>query len=198
MAEEQVQAVLDFWFGDTGAQAPSAADSKRWYGGGEALDREIEQRFAGLLQRPLEDWLEAPRSCLAYVVVHDQFPLNIYRGQARAFAFEARAEAATQLAIERGYDRDMGYGERVFLLMPLMHAENLALQDLGVQQFGALVESVDESLREAAEGTLRFAREHRDTIARFGRFPFRNAVLGRESTAEEQAFLDAGAPRYGQ
>jgi len=198
MVDQDVQSVLDFWFGETGAAAPTASDSKRWFGGGEALDREIESRFAHLLESSRIDWLESPQGCLAYVILHDQFPLNIFRRQAKAFAFESEAEHAAQLALQRGYDRDMGYGERVFLYMPLMHSEKLELQDLGVQQFTRLVDDVDEGLREAAKGNLQYAIEHRDTIAKFGRFPFRNEVLGRQSSEAELAFLEEGAPRYGQ
>ena len=198
VSDEQVQAVLGFWFAETGASSPTAKDSKRWFGGGEALDQEIKQKFAHLLEQSLSSWLEAPESCLAYIVLHDQFPLNIFRRQAKAFTFEAKAEHATQIALQKGFDQGMGYGERVFMYMPLMHSENLALQDLGVEVFARLADEVPEELREAAKGNLAYAQEHRDTIAKFGRFPFRNQVLGREDTAQELAFLESGAPRYGQ
>jgi len=196
--DERAKAVLDFWFAETGASAPTAADRKRWFGGGEDLDKEIAQKFMHLLDQPLLSWLEAPESCLAYIVLHDQFPLNIFRRQAKAFAFEAQAEFAAQRALESKFDRGMGYGQRVFMYMPLMHSESLALQDLGVDVFTRLADEVPDALRESALGNLKYAQEHRDTIAKYARFPFRNIVLGRESTPEEQEFLDSGAPRYGQ
>lgn len=198
MGDMQVQAVLDFWFGETGADAPTAVDSKRWFGGGDALDQEIAQKFSHLLDEPLDEWLKSPASCLAYIVLHDQFPLNIYRRQAKAFSFESKAEQASLVALARGFDQGMGYGERVFMYMPLMHAENLVLQDLGVEVFERLANEVPDSLQQAALGNLKFAQEHRDTIAKFSRFPFRNAVLNRSNSEEEQEFLDSGAPRYGQ
>ena len=198
MSEEQVQAVLGFWFGETGASSPTAKDNKRWFGGVEAFDKEIEGKFAHLLEEPLTSWLEAPESCLAYIILHDQFPLNIFRRQAKAFSYEAKAERATEIALQKKFDQGLGYGERVFMYMPLMHSENLVLQDLGVEVFARLVDEVPEALRETAKGNLKYAQEHRDTIAKFGRFPFRNKVLDREDTVEEQAFLESGAPRYGQ
>ena len=198
VCNKQVQSVLDFWFAETGAGSPTAKDSKRWFGGGESLDQEIEQKFAHLLDQSLLSWLETPESCLAYIVLHDQFPLNIFRRQAKAFAFESKAEHATQVALQKGFDQSRGYGERVFMYMPLMHSESLALQNLGVNMFARLADDVPEALREAAQGNLKYAQEHRDTIAKFGRFPFRNQVLGRNNTEQEQVFLESGAPRYGQ
>ncbi len=194
----EIQRILSFWFGETGAASPTAADRKRWYGGGDTLDAEIEKNFAYLLDLDLRSWKQSAAGILAYVILHDQFPLNIYRRQAKAYAFEARAEQATLEAIDNNYDRDMAYGEQVFLYMPLMHSEQLHLQDLGLEKFQALADRVDEHLRDAAAGNIKFAREHRDTVARFGRFPFRNQVLGRQSTPDEKAYLDGGAPRYGQ
>lgn len=198
VSDEQVRAVLRFWFAETGASSPTAKDSKRWFGGGEVLDQQIRRNFAHLLEQPLSSWLEEPESCLAYIILHDQFPLNIFRRQAKAFAFEAKAERATQTALQNNFDQGMGYGERVFMYMPLMHSENLALQDLGVEVFARLADEVPEALRGAAKGNLKYAQEHRDTIAKFARFPFRNQVLGREDTSEERVFLESGAPRYGQ
>ncbi len=193
-----IQRVLAYWFADTGAASPSAKDRKRWFGGGETLDQEIRDAFSPLLERPLDTWLSSPRGCLAYVIVYDQFPLNIYRGQARAYAWEELAEQASVAAVQRGFDQGLGYGERVFMYMPLMHAEKLALQELGVQKFSELADAVGPGLKDQALGTLKFAQEHCDTVAKFSRFPFRNDVLGRASTAEEQLFLSSGAPRYGQ
>lgn len=198
MHEDYIPLVLDFWFAETGAHAPTTTDRKRWFGGGEALDAQIAQKFAHLLELPLDTWLHTAKGSLAYVILHDQFPLNIYRRQAKAFAFEHLAEQATHHALEKGFDEGLVYGERVFMYMPLMHSEKLDLQELGVDKFSQLVEQVDPALQAAAQGNLDYAREHRDTIKQFSRFPFRNEVLGRESTPEELEFLNSGAPRYGQ
>jgi len=198
MHDNQIPLILDYWFAETGAHSPTAIDRKRWFGGGDVLDAEITQKFAHLFDQSLVSWLQTPLGAVAYVVLHDQFPLNVFRRQARAFAFEELAEQATLHALENNFDQNLAYGERVFLYMPLMHAEKLSLQELGVEKFDELAQQVDGSLQEAAQGNLKFAREHRDTVARFGRFPFRNKVLNRKSTAEEIDFLDSGAPRYGQ
>lgn len=192
------QGILDFWFSETGATSPTAADNKRWFGGGTELDAEITRKFEPLLGQALEHWCDTPHGALAYIVLHDQFPLNIYRRQAQAYQYESLAEEACVQAVARGFDTCLAYGERVFLYMPLMHAENLELQDLGVEKYQQLANEVDESLQDRALGNLKFAQEHRDTVAQFGRFPFRNEVLGRQSTEDEKIFLASGAPRYGQ
>ena len=118
---------------------------------------------------------------LALVIVLDQFPLNMYRGEARAFATEALARQVADRALARGYDQELAAVEKAFLYMPFMHSENLMDQDRCV------------SLYEAAglEDNLRFARHHREIVRRFGRFPHRNRSLGRSSTAEEEAYLSS-------
>ncbi len=131
------------------------------------------------------------------MIVLDQFSRNVHRGQARAFAGDARAQQLVLATLAAQEDEALARVGRVFLYMPLMHAEDMALQERCVERFTDLHAKSPPELREKLAGNLRFAREHRDTVLRFGRFPHRNAVLGRESTAEEQAFLKNG-PRYGQ
>jgi uncharacterized protein (DUF924 family) len=163
--------VLAFWF----------ADAKRWWKKDAAFDAEIRARFQdlhGAIRRDEhEDWLDTPRQTLAYVVVLDQFSRNMFRESARMYEGDARALAAARRALDRDFDRDLSRDERMFLYMPLMHSEDIADQDRSVTLFSSLPE------------WLRYAEEHRDIVLRFGRFPHRNALLGRSSTAEELDFL---------
>lgn len=165
--------VLAFWF----------SHRERWWRGGADFDQEIRQRFAAVHAEIVagghEDWRETPAGMLAYVIVLDQLSRNMFRGDARTYRSDDRALAASREAIARGDDGAMSVDERTFLYMPFMHSEELKDQERGVALFAANgdVES------------LRAAEQHRDVIRRFGRFPHRNALLGRASTAEEVAFL---------
>ena len=198
--------VLDFWLGD-GVQLgwPTQDLGKRWFGGGAALDEEIKSRFGPrvlqALNDDLGDWAEtAPTPALgqlAHVILLDQFTRNVFRGQGRAFSGDAQAQQRVLQAIAAQSDGQLPWVGRIFMYMPLMHAENRALQAEGVARFTQLVVEAPPSLKERLQGNLDFARQHEDLIARFGRFPYRNAALGRASTAEEEAFL-ANGPRFGQ
>jgi len=185
--------VLDFWFTED--------MSKRWFTGGMELDEEIRGRFGklvGLAQDGgLADWEAEPRNRLALVIVLDQFSRNIFRGKSKAFAGDARAQRLTTDALARGFDEQLPWMGRVFLYMPLMHAESLPLQEESVRRFTALAAAAPESLRDSLRSSLDFAIQHRDIIARLGRFPYRNAALGRTNTALEFDFLKIG-PRFGQ
>jgi uncharacterized protein (DUF924 family) len=129
----------------------------------------------------LDHWGATAEGALALVIVLDQFPRNMFRGSARIFAADARARAAANVALKRGYDQDLPEADRGFLFLPFMHSEDLADQIRCVALY-----------RAASHENLKYAEEHRDIIRRFGRFPHRNAVLGRETTPEEQAFLESG------
>lgn len=195
-------AVLDFWLGDGLTLGwPSQSHSDLWFGGSKALDDDIAHRFgAGVeqaLQGGLTDWADRPHSRLALVIVLDQFTRNVFRGQARAFAGDPRAQSLVQDALDHGWDAPLPLAGKVFLYMPLMHAENLAMQDLCVRQFETLVMHAPSERRKELQGNLDFAYQHRDIIARFGRLPYRNQALGRADTQEEQVFLRDG-PRFGQ
>lgn len=167
------QEILDFWFA-----LPMA---RRWFNATPELDREIRERFEPLWNRAvaglLEDWRETPDGALALVIVLDQLPLNMFRGQARAFSSEALAIAAAKDAMDRGFDRQLPRDRLLFLYLPLMHSERLADQELSVACFSAA--GLDAAWPE----------HHRAIVRRFGRFPHRNALLGRESTPEELAWL---------
>jgi uncharacterized protein (DUF924 family) len=165
--------ILDFWFG---------LEEQRHWRKDPALDAEIQQRFEALIGEQTgwepETFLGAADDALAAVILFDQFPRNIYRDDARAFATDPLARRIASEAIERGYDQQVSAERRLFFYLPFEHSEEIADQDRSVALTAALGNA------DWAE----FARKHRDVIARFGRFPHRNAALGRESTAAEIAF----------
>jgi len=173
--------VLEFWFG-----APNSRERgrprKSWFQKSEAFDAEIRRRFLATWERAargeLVPWQATPLASLALVVTLDQFPRNMFRGTARAFSSDFRALAAARETIARGFDRLLSPVERPFVYLPFVHAEDLAAQRRSL----ALFDELDPE-------DMRNAKRHYDIIARFGRFPHRNAILGRESTAEETEFL---------
>lgn len=175
---EAADEVLRFWLVDTPADKHFAADP--------AFDAEIGRRFGDLHETLARDgaagWDDDPKTLLAAVIVLDQFSRNLHRGSPKAFANDAAALALAERALDRGWDRNLGADGRQFLYMPLMHAEDAAVQERSVALFDVLGND------KAAD----FARRHRDQIARFGRFPGRNAALGRASTPEEERLIESG------
>lgn len=172
--------VLEFWITEIGPEG--------WFNGGDRVDMACRDRFLDLWQAAhdggLDHWVDGPTGTLAYLILTDQFPRNMFRGEARAFATDARARSAARRAIALGWDLEVPEPERTFFYLPLEHAENLADQDWSVELYSARMEDRDFLLH---------ARAHREIIRLFGRFPFRNAALDRATTPEEQAFLDDGA-----
>jgi uncharacterized protein (DUF924 family) len=183
-AAADAQDVLDFWFG-TGAARGKARPE--WYRKDHAFDDEIRRRFGVLLEaaarRELESWRAAPASLVALVVVLDQFSRNLFRGEPRAFAQDAYARECARQALARGDEAVLSPVERQFLYMPFEHSESLADQELSVERLASL-EAFPET-----KGIVEWARRHEAIIRRFGRFPHRNAALGRASTPEEIEFL---------
>lgn len=167
-----IDEVLSFWF----------ADPARWWRKDPAFDAELRDRFLALHEAigrgEREDWLATARGALAYVIVLDQLSRNMFRGTARAFANDARARAAARRAVDRGDDRALSEDERMFLYMPFLHSEDIVDQDRAVALFRSL-----------PSDHVRYAEQHRDIVRRFGRFPHRNALLGRASTPGEEEFL---------
>jgi uncharacterized protein (DUF924 family) len=165
------QQLLDFWFGQ---------NRKAWFEKNSAFDEEIRARFLALYEQAvaggLADWQQAPKSCLALVILLDQLPRNMFRGTARAFTADPLALAAARIIVERGWDRDMTEDERTFAYLPFEHSESLEDQEKSLRLF-------------EGNANYEWARRHWEIIRRFGRFPHRNAVLGRASTAEEIKFL---------
>ena len=196
-------AVLTFWFGD-GLELgwPSASRSELWFGGGPALDGQITAQFGARVQEAvaggLRPWEAKPSSRLALIILLDQFTRNLYRSSATAYAGDARAQALVTDALQKGMDLQLPWAGRAFLYMPLMHTEALAQQDDCVRRFTQLRDDVPAPLKQALQSHLDCAVEHRSIIARFGRFPYRNTVLGRTSTALGQQFIHQEGSRFGQ
>ena len=190
-----------FWFGTSPQDAEViASQSALWWQKQPAVDTEIRKRFAPLVERAatgeLDSWLGELRGRLALILLTDQFPRNIWREQAAAFAFDVLALRWAKEALALGLDTRARAIERVFLYLPLEHSENLADQQHAVRLFEALAASVSTELRPAFDGFLDYARRHLEIIERFGRFPHRNAALGRETTAAEADFLRQPGSRF--
>ncbi len=193
-SDPQVEELLSFWFGDGDDDAVVAAEqSSLWWKHDAATDREVRERFGALAARAaagdLDGWADTPRGLLALVLLLDQLPRMVHRGTPRAFATDRTARALTRAALARRYERQLRPIEQLFLLLPLEHSETLADQEEAVERFRALEASVPAAWRGTFEGFTAYAVAHRDVIARFGRFPHRNAILGRESTDPERAYL---------
>lgn len=184
-----VESILTFWFGD-----PDNPDSeygrqrKIWFRKDPKFDQIIRDRFSSTYQDAaqgqLQHWQAEPHSCLALILLLDQFPRNMFRGTAQAFATDEQALATAQFAIAQGYDQPLHPVERIFVYIPLEHSESLEHQTEVVQLFQRLA-ATEPKLQSTLDYTIR----HRDIITRFGRFPHRNAILGRETTLEEAKFL---------
>lgn len=191
--EPCIQEVLDFWFGPLKNREVKSNDKNAlWFGGNVAFDQEIRDRFEDLVlkasKRELDFWKKKPRGRLALLILLDQFPRNIYRKSPQAFAFDAIAQELALEGLAQGDDLKLLPIERVFFYLPLEHAENLQLQELSVTQFETLASNYPES-QDQYHDYAEYARRHHAIIARFGRFPHRNTILGRTSTHEEVAFL---------
>jgi uncharacterized protein (DUF924 family) len=199
MNEHAIEDVLTFWLG-AAAKVPDELMYKfrRWYQGGPELDVEIAARFRDVIERALtgglNDWNETKRGRLALVIVLDQFARNVHRGTPRAYAGDARALSLALEMLERGDLEGLSSEERLFVMMPLVHAEYVAMQERAVELAeNVVVDEPNAELKAAwAVGAAR-TRHYRDIIRRFGRFPHRNAILGRPSTAAELAFLEEEA-----
>lgn len=188
--------VLSYWFGDEISydQAPSIVDRIQniWFAGSDDVDNEIRNRFAddiaGVTEETLSQ-LSSSRDKLAVIILLDQFPRNIFRESSEAFATDHMALRLAKELILSNEDMELEPIHRVFVYLALEHAENLEDQSLSVKKYEELLGGVDEGLKSIYEGFLKFAIRHKVIIDRFGRFPHRNELLGRESTKEEIEFL---------
>jgi peptide-methionine (S)-S-oxide reductase len=182
-AEIMPAEIMDLWFSEAGKQL--------WFNSTPELDVQLREKYAGLFAAALTDelaaWAETPEGALALVIVLDQLPLNMFRGEALSFAGEAKARAVAAAAIARGFDAQLTDERKAFLYMPFMHSENLADQERSVELFS----------RAGLTENLKWAEHHRDIVRRFGRFPHRNAILGRPSTAEEADYLNSEQAFHG-
>ena len=171
------QEILDFWFSDE--------VRKLWFNSTPEFDALLRERFEALWTRArsgeLDGWRQSAAGCLALILVLDQFPLNMFRGQAQSFASEAQSREVARVAIDKGFDQDLDTRSRAFLYMPFMHSEALVDQQLALQLFA----------QPGFEDNLRFARHHHDIVRKFCRFPHRNESLGRESSEAEIEYLNS-------
>lgn len=187
------QRILQFWFGDDVDALPSPQRLKFWFGGEAATDQLIRDQFAGPVAQAaaggFSAWVETASGTLALLLLLDQFPRNIYRASAAAYAADPLALQWAKAGLAAGQDRELGLVQRAFFYLPLEHSEALADQQRSVELFEALLADAPPRFQALCRGFLDFAIRHRDIIARFGRFPHRNAPLGRTSAPEELSFL---------
>ncbi|MCV2864238.1 DUF924 family protein [Albidovulum sediminicola] len=177
----EAKEIVHYWLEDVGPDG--------WYAAVDAVDAEIRKRFLDLWEKAhagaLTQWCETAEGALAYLILTDQFPRNMFRGDPRSFATDAAARAAARVAVGQGLDLAIAEPARVFFYMPFEHSEDLEDQDFAV-------DLMDRNLPETGAEFAVHSRAHREIIRRYGRFPFRNAALGRQTTKEERAFLDGG------
>lgn len=175
------EAVLDYWINEVG---PSG-----WYEGGEALDAEVRDKFEAAWHEArksgFKTWMTDPRGTLALIILLDQFPRNMFRGTANAFATDNQARAVAKTAIERNWDLKVPEPERQFFYLPLMHSECLPDQERSVRLFKT-------RMPDSGADNLLHARAHREVIRRYGRFPTRNEALDRALSSPESAYLESG------
>jgi len=171
------QTLVDFWF--------SAETSQYWFKSTEAFDQQLRDDYTELWQQArdgkLDDWKTQPMGCLALVILLDQFPLNMFRGEAKSFSTEASSREIAAFAIEQGFDVEMESKHKAFLYMPFMHSEDLQDQARALALFD----------QPGLENNHRFAKHHYGIVEKFGRFPHRNEILGRESSPAEIDYLNS-------
>jgi uncharacterized protein (DUF924 family) len=202
-AEREAEEVLSYWFPEDINNADPEArrrQGERWMHGGPEVDREISERFGQVLEQArrgeLDHWADTPRGRLALTVVLDQFSRNVYRGSLLSYAQDEKALELALEGIDAGMDRELSPMERIFFWMPLGHSEDLALQERVVRHQQEEAANAPPHLRAMAEFGISQAKGARDVIARFGRHPHRNEILGRESTPEEIEYLRTETPPH--
>ena len=192
-----------FWFADA-LTDPARATLRMgfWFRSDSATDENIAQRFAPAVRDAalglLTGWQAQPQSCLALIIVLDQFPRNIYRGTPAAFEHDSQALGVTRRGIAAGHLDALQTVEQAFFLMPFQHVEDLDSQREGVKHFEKMVNDAPLDWRGLAEGILIYARQHLEIVERFGRFPHRNAILGRVSTSAEREYMASHGESFGQ
>lgn len=198
----RAKAVLDFWFGDNSEKVP-VEQQKKWFSANKEFDSSIKKQFTSMLlsgsRGELDEWEITPEGRLAFIILLDQFSRNIFRGTANAFLYDEKALSLARDGVEFKHDISLSIFQRVFLYMPYQHSENLKVQQRGVELFAQLIEhSQNQAEKNFAQICYKFALQHHELIQRFGRFPHRNKILGRQSTADELAYLEGGGARFGQ
>lgn len=199
-AAHRAQDVLDYWFGPDPLGADFRHRLRLWFGDDEPpglvqlRDEALAERFGPAVEAAargdLDSWSASPRRLLALILLLDPIPRQVFRGKARAYSRDARAVEFCLAGMATGADAALAPVERLFLYMPLQHAESLDVQEESLNAYRRLAAEAPAAHRALFDACVQLAGQHQDTIARFGRFPHRNAVLGRRSTAQEQAWLD--------
>ena len=207
-AVDEARSIRDFWFGPLPMSGADFNQRMRFWFGDETSemrrrrDAQIRRRFGELFARAaggqLAAWADGPRRRLSLIILLDQFPRNMFRGTARAFATDAQALALALSAMQSAADAALDVVERLFFYMPLQHAESREVQDESVAAYRRLLSEATVELRPSFGACLRSAENHRGIIERFGRFPYRNRVLGRPSTPQELEWLSKGGESFGQ
>lgn len=198
----EAQTIIDYWFGEEvadsstpprSAQQIAKQQSKFWWSKNETIDNDIRQRFEPVLKALLtghySSWFSTPQGRLAAIIVLDQFSRNMYRENAQAFSQDSLALHWTLEGIRQGDDKKLTPLQRVFFYLPLEHCEQLNMQNLAIEKFSQLQDDAPASFADLAKGFVDYAHQHQEVIARFGRFPHRNALLNRSSTELEKAYL---------
>jgi uncharacterized protein (DUF924 family) len=190
---ETAHSLLHYWFGGAADDEAGQRQAKLWWGKDARLDAELTERFGSLVAAArlgkLEQWNDSAQGRLALILLTDQLPRNVFRGTPDAFASDPQARQLCLAGLERGDDSVLKPIERVFFYLPLEHSESMLDQEHAVSLYTALSQAVPQSMMEQYRGFLTYALKHRRVIERFGRFPHRNAILGRQSSPEEVAFL---------
>jgi uncharacterized protein (DUF924 family) len=200
---DEARQVRDFWFGKLPMTAQTLDQRRKfWFPADESpdvrqnRDKSVRARFGSLVERAmrgeLASWADSPRRCLSLLILLDQFPRNIYRGTARAFAGDDQAVAIALSGMESAADGALDVVERIFFYMPLQHCEAREVQEESVASYRRLLMEAPQELRGTFEESLKAAEHHRSIIERFGRFPHRNRALERVSTREEEVWLSSG------
>lgn len=187
-------AVLEYWFGSPDAAADVAPNNALWFGGGEAVDEEIRRRFGERVAEAragrLSGWCDTAAGTLALVVLLDQFSRNLHRGHGATWACDPACQRIVLRALALGFDRALGVVQRGVLLLTFQHAEDRLMQRAGVRLYAQLAAEAPPHHQQTTAAWLEYAIKHRAVVEQFGRFPHRNAAIGRKTTAKERAFLD--------
>ncbi len=192
--DARAKQVLEYWF-DSPSDDPAYFSRKNsfWFNGGDAVDAEIRSRFGALLDEAvsgrLDAWKTTPHGAMALIILLDQFSLNLFREKPPSYLQSAMAIPIAEMMIARGDERELSFAERVFLYLPFEHGESISIQETSVRHYERLLAEVPQRLGETMEFYLEYAKRHERVVRRFGRFPDRNEVFGRENTPEEERFL---------
>lgn len=199
----QPKAVLNFWFGDADNEVPDVERQKKWFKSDKQFDDQIKKQFTATLlassRGELDAWELTPEGRLAFIILLDQFPRNIFRGTANAFLYDEKALSLARDGVEFKHDTKLSVYQRMFMYMPYQHSESMMVQLKSLKLFRSLQSLANTPAEKAfSENVYKHALQHAKIIKDFGRFPHRNEVLGRQSTAEEAAFLTKTGARFGQ